>query len=82
MTVARAYVSGSVRYSGGSVRTASPASGSPLFCIRTVIRRSLSLTSRWMVPGVNQATVPASSGVTSYPDVVSVCTAPRPAMTT
>ena len=82
MAVTRAYVSGSVRYCGGSVRTASPASGSPLFCIRTVIRRSPSFTSRWMVPGVNQATVPAWSGVTSYPDAVIVCTAPRPPVTT
>ncbi len=46
------------------------------------MRRSSSLTSRWTVPGVNQATVPAASGVTSYPEVVSVCTAPWPPVTT
>jgi hypothetical protein len=82
MTVAAAYVSGSVRYFGGSVSTASPASGSPLFCMSTVMRRSSSLTSRWIVPGVNQATVPGARGVTSYPEVVRVCTAPRPPVTT
>jgi len=35
-----------------------------------------------MVPGVNQATVPGASGVTSEPEAVSVCTAPRPPVTT
>src|SRR3954468_443091 len=61
------------------MNTASPASGRPLFCMRTVTRRPPPCTIRWTVPGANHAITPASSGVSAYPPVLSVWTAPPPA---
>ena len=62
--------------------TMSPASGSPALAISTRISRSPeSLTSRWMVPGVNQAKLPACSEVSRWPSPPSVITRPRPETT-
>ena len=47
------YRSGSASTSSGNVMTASPASGSPAFCITTRTSRSPpSLTTRWITPGL------------------------------
>ncbi|MBT3103327.1 hypothetical protein KMB27_11345 [Streptomyces sp. COG19] len=48
----------------------------------TTIRSPPSLTSRWIVPGVNQTSAPGTRGVCRKPVVVRVCTEPVPPMTT
>ncbi|WP_368857749.1 hypothetical protein [Nonomuraea sp. MG754425] len=62
--------------------TASPASGSPAFCMITTRRRPSSLTRRWIVPGENHNTEPAASRSRANPAALRVCTSPRPAVTT
>ncbi len=66
----------------GRVRTASPASGRPLFCIMTVISRPPSLTRRWIVPGVNQAPCPAPAVSPRSRRWSGSAREPRPAVTT